>query len=284
MSVREFLDQVLHATRFFFDNMRPPKTPNSGTDKNTLKWANRGYDMAVSQVKYAIFVNGLRAEIRNELRKTKIDPTELATVDTKKDTDFITKNENLFQDLFNKAIGIEESIRGGYGTSLSQAPVGSENEPNDTAIVGFTRGRGRFQNSPNFGSSGNFRGPFRSNFGYNNTRGRGSSAPQSPQSTPIKCFRCSGFNHYARDCKTTPLRGQSSIRRGTPWQRRAINIISDSQNGHPESIEPVQTNDDQKDRFEEIQTIDALTDAFDDILSSHVRANTTQHNNKQNLN
>merc|ERR1711974_548834 len=85
------------------------------------------------------------------------------------------------------AIGIEGSIRGGYG-SFAQAPVESENEPNETAIVGFTRGRGSFQNNTNFGSPGNFRGRFQSNFGYSNSRGRGSSVPQSPQSTSFNVF------------------------------------------------------------------------------------------------
>ena len=277
MSVREFLDQVLHATKFFFDNMRPPEAPTTGTDKNTLKWANRGYDMAVSQVKYAIFVNGLRPEIRNELRKTKIDPADLAKVDTKRDTDFIITSENLFKDLFNKAIGIEESIKGGFGLSFAQAPVETKPEPAEsfeTAVMGFNRGRGRsntWQRRPQGG-----RPPLTSGF----NRGRGSNnAWSTPPSPTTQCFRCFGFNHFARQCPNPPERIQTPRGRGTPWQtRRPLTVISESEKDDSENRSEFKPLPDQEQRFEEIGTLDANPDFYGDVLSSQMTSAIKQSN------
>ena len=71
---------------------------------------------------------------------------------------------------------------------------------------------------------------------------------------------------YNKSDESNLQRNRPSIGRvATPWPRRAINTISDK--GHSENNEPVDPIYDQKNRFEEIETLDNTTDCFDKTMS-----------------
>ena len=148
-------------------------------------------------------------------------------------------------------------------------------------VAAFTyQGRGRVT----FANRGTFRGRLRPNFEYN--RGRESNGPGStPQTTQVQCWRCFGYNHFARHHFNPPQRGQPMRGRatpgtpGTPWQtRRLITATSGPENAQAEGQEKVKPYHNQENRFEVLGTLDAQTNHYGDVLSSHV----TPHMQKSN--
>ena len=267
VSVKQFRDECLDAVQRYFEGLAPEAAPSSGSGATTLKHFNEGYFNCVSHIRFVMFVNGLLPDIRMELKKLNIKTTSAVT-DTA-GTEIKTCSETHFNTVVDAACRIELSISSKVPTQTAAV----DTTANDQNVAPFTyQGRGR----SSFGGRGIYRGGFRSNFGY---RGRGNRArgstgpPSSPQSSSVQCWRCRGFNHYARQCPNPPLGGQPSRGRGTPWQRRPISVVSD-----PENSGSVRPDENQEPRFEEIETLEAHSDWYGELLSSQVTSKVNQSN------
>ena len=251
VSVLQFRDECLDVVKHYFEGMAPEEAPTSGSGSTTMKHYNEGYFNCVSHIRFIMFVNGLLPEIRSELKKIDIK-TKPAETDSS-GSEIVTGSDDHFEAVVETACRIELSL------TPNKMPQAAATAAKDQSVSAFAyqgrgRGNGRYQ--------GTLRGRYRPNFWNSANRGRGSTGPQgAPQSPSNQCWRCFGYNHYARQCPNPPQRGQPPRGRGAPWPNRALTALSGPEQGYQ-----VQQTENSEERFEEIPAGDGQNDYFTDTL------------------
>ena len=255
VSVLQFKDECLDVVQHYFKGLPPEAAPTTGSGSTTLKHYNEGYFNCVAHIRFIMFVNGLLPQIRSELKKIDIKTKPAVTDST--GNEVVTGSEKHFDAVVEAACRIELSLTSNRYPQTAAVDSAAKVQP----LAAFNyqgRGRGsaRYQ--------GGLRGRYRPNFGNFANRGRGSTGPQpTSQSPTFQCWRCSGNNHYARQCPNQPFqRAQPPRGRGAPLQNRPLTAISGTQNGG--QTEPHEFTGE---RFDEIPALPSHTNDYGDTVS-----------------
>ena len=141
VSVRQFKDECLSAVKHYFEGFAPEEAPGTGAGSTTLKHYNEGYFDCVSHIRFVTFVNGLRPEIRTELKK--IDIKTKPAVTNASGSEIVTGSEAHFDAIVEAACRIELSLSNKRPTQTAVV----DNPVSDQPVAAFAnqnRGRANF--------------------------------------------------------------------------------------------------------------------------------------------